>query len=296
MASLTFQVPENGLTYVNLVKERCNNFISSHIWSGIDKNTLRLWLNNFVSEEEKYFAACILDNLIYRSKEQTSSMIYQLLTRSLPDLFRVIPPGISTSDFFESLNGDIDPNLRFVPIINDDDPTQSGFAMSRLIRTMGYCNKKWIVNPNRVKKLVRSGLKVLVFIDDFLGTGEQFKKVADAMALGNLSREIYIVYAPLAAHETGVKFINSKFPDVKVVTAELLTVDSEVFRSCFDDGTNTPEAARAFYKNMLQRRKIKGKNADRFVLDIAYSFEHGVPNNSIRILHHRKKWNQLFIR
>jgi hypothetical protein len=297
MPNQKFQTPQDSDTYVSFIKKRCENLITHQIWSGIDKNILNQWFKNFTTPEEKYFAACILDNLIFRSKEQTEAMIFQLLSRSIPDIFRKIPPPIQVLDFISSLKKSTDPKIRFVPIINDEDMTQSGFAVSRMLKTMNFCNKDWIIAPSKISKVLKEGVKVIIFIDDFLGTGHQFDKVGGNLKIDSLSKSHYILYAPLAAHEDGIKRINTSFPNVKVTTSELITKTASVFSSCFDDSQNTPEVAKKFYELFLKKKGIKSNSSvDRFNLYIAYAFEHGVPNNSIKILYHKRNWNQLFNR
>jgi hypothetical protein len=184
-----------------------------------------------------------------------------------------------------------------VPLLDGEDPTQSGFAVSRLFKTMGFCRKEWLINPSQIPKALKAGVKVLIFIDDFLGTGEQFTAVGNTMDIKSLSKNTYTIYAPLAAHENGVRNIKAIFPNVKVTAAEILRDESEVFKSCFDDSVNTPEMAKIFYKEFLGKNGMKDKKkGSRFNLRIAYAFEHGVPNNSIKILYHATNWNQLFNR
>jgi hypothetical protein len=84
-----FRVPPDGHLYYEGIVERCHGFINCHIWEGLDKNLLRAWLTNFRTDEEKYFAACVLDALIFRSEKQTISLLRHLFLRVLPDLARV---------------------------------------------------------------------------------------------------------------------------------------------------------------------------------------------------------------
>lgn len=293
-----FKIPSDAETYINLIKERCNNLINHQIWTGIDKNTINLWFKNFKTEEEKYFAACILDNLIFRSKPQTEAMIFQLLSRSIPDVFRNNPPPIGDVDLMESLKSNKECFIRLVPVIKDDnDQTQSGYLISRLMKTMKFCNKDWIIAPSEVRESIKKGIKTFIFIDDFLGTGNQFIEVAKANKLQDIAKDNYIVFAPLSAHERGIKAVKEKFEDIKIAASEIIPLDSEIFSICCDDEVNTPEIVKFFYKELLSTKKIKSNKAsEKYNLMLAYAFEHGVPNSSIKILYHDKNWNPLFNR
>ena len=47
-----FQVPLNGETYVNNVKDRCMDLIQHRIWSGIEPMDVNIWFNNFESSSQ----------------------------------------------------------------------------------------------------------------------------------------------------------------------------------------------------------------------------------------------------
>src|SRR6266852_4335671 len=88
----SFLVPKDGEIFIELVLERCQNLIYSGIWDGITPDRLDTWMANFISETERYFGACVLDALIYRSEKQTFALMEQLFQRTLPDLIRRRPP------------------------------------------------------------------------------------------------------------------------------------------------------------------------------------------------------------
>lgn len=60
-AEKTFVAPPEAGTYIATIRDRCHDLINSGIWTGLQNNNINIWLNNFVTEEEVYFAACILD-------------------------------------------------------------------------------------------------------------------------------------------------------------------------------------------------------------------------------------------
>lgn len=53
-------------SFIQHKKSQCGKLIEYGIWKGIDSNDLSAWLKNFSTEQEKYFAACIMDWLVYR--------------------------------------------------------------------------------------------------------------------------------------------------------------------------------------------------------------------------------------
>lgn len=84
-----FKLPRDGKIYIDQIVERCTSLIQCGIWGDMHPSHLRRWMKNFTTDEEKYFAACVLDSLIYRSKSQTIALIRQLFQRALPDLTRL---------------------------------------------------------------------------------------------------------------------------------------------------------------------------------------------------------------
>lgn len=127
MSTTSFQLPRDGLTYIQEISARCRNLIDRDIWKDLDVARFRRWLANFKTNEEKYFAACVLDNLMYRSKDQTLALIKQMLQRILPDLMRLDPPSVSTPvDWATALamparSGD--PGVRLVTAVTQSDPS-----------------------------------------------------------------------------------------------------------------------------------------------------------------------------
>src|ERR1700680_2979551 len=123
-AAPPFAMPHNGLTYIEEVLERCRGLIQCGVWAGLHVVRLRRWLTNFRTDEEKYFAACILDHMIYRSEQQTVSLVRQLLQRTLADLTRQdLTPLGGVPDWLTLLRTDPyggDPRLRLVDLVQRD--------------------------------------------------------------------------------------------------------------------------------------------------------------------------------
>jgi hypothetical protein len=112
--------------YYEDIVERCHGFINCGIWEGLDKNRLRAWLTNFRTDEERYFAACVLDALIFRSEKQTISLFRHLLLRVLPDLARLEPGHsgalIDAHDKLKRVDSPLEPGMRLVSVTKLSDP------------------------------------------------------------------------------------------------------------------------------------------------------------------------------
>ena len=308
-APSAFTMPHNGLIYIEEVVARCRDLIQSGIWAGIHIAKLRSWLNNFHTDEEKYFAACLLDSLIYRSEQQTVALIRQLLQRTLPDLTRGDPtPFGYLNDWIGLLTTDPsaqDPRMRLVAVVQrDDPPTKSAYVIARLMKRYLRVKESWIITPWSVTDSTANGIEIFIYIDDFLGTGDQFSRVVALEKLKFTFDSTYSVYAPLAAHIRGVTNLQTAFPHLRITPVEVLGEEYSIFAptsNTFDDGVNTAEAAECFYLSLLAARGITLYGCDRRGyggLELAYAFSHAIPDNCLPILWypHSTRWQPLLER
>ena len=308
MSDASFQLPRDGLTYTQEIFARCRNLIDRDIWRDLELSRFRRWIANFKTNEEKYFAACVLDALMYRSQDQTLALIKQMLQRTLPDLMRSDPPGFPMpSDWRVALStpGRVaDPGVRLVTAVTQSDPpTKSAHHVGRLLKRHFRVSEEWIIKAWEIGEHVARGIRTFVFIDDFLGTGDQFEKFYNEEAIHS-HPNIYAAYVPLVAHISGVSHLNRQLPVVRVRSVEVLTDAHALFSPVskyFDDGVNGPGSARDFYYSLLQDRGIDLKDPHRGGfggLELAYIFEHAAPDNCLPILwwRHSPQWIPLFDR
>lgn len=304
-----FSLPDDSHIYINKIIERCENLIHYGIWSGIDTMRLHRWLCNFNDGEEKYFAACILDSLIYRSEDQTIALIRQLFQRNLPDLNRSDPMPISPIvDWKDSLikcNQYRDPGIRLVVAVKSSDPpTKSAHVVARYMKRNLSINERWIIKPVEMENQIKNGIKVFLFIDDFLGTGDQFSALITSEKLYQFFSSIYAAYIPLAAHKDGINNLRCMFNNLRVTAVEILDDTHSLFHkncNCFKDGKNNHISARKFYCNLL---KVKNININMNIrrgfgdLELAYTFNHAAPDNCLPILWWKETptWHPLFDR
>jgi hypothetical protein len=292
-----FRVPRQaGALYIERIQRRCHRLIDSSIWAGLSRVQFDAWWTNFVSDEQRYFAACILDALIYRSDPQTVALMQQLFQRALPDAFRQRPPvpGVPR-DLLAALSGSGNepPPIRLVPVIRSgDSPTKSSHHIARQYRRKLLIDKQWIIPPEKIAEAREAGATLFIFIDDFLGTGRQFRRFAEQHEIARSLDQAVGVYAPLVAHVRGVRHLARRLPHIPVVAGELLTDSHSLFHErapWFNDGVNTSVGARSFYFQLLRERGLNPAADFRLGygrLSLAYCFEHGVPNNCLPILWH----------
>lgn len=303
--SRSFQAPIDWETYYSCIKERCISLINTGIWAGIDIIQFRNWLNNFSTDEEKYFSACVLDNLIYRSPDQIESMLFQLFQRIIPDLVYKHPiPGITIDNWSESFHRSksIDLPVRFVTVTSDEDPpTKSANFIARLLKQkLGINDSKWIIHARDIVQNKKSGIHAFFFLDDILGSGKQFDDFIISMDLENIFDSAYCAYIPLVAHKKGIQFLEKKY-NIHIAAVEILDNTHSIFNpdcECFNDTINTPESAKIFLENYLIKKNICSDVNGFGNLQLIYAFSHAVPDNNIPILWYQdsKNFEPLFLR
>ena len=196
---------------------------------------------------------------MYRSKDQTIALIKQMLQRLLPDLMRLDPPPTpSPKDWRAALStrrGVSDPGVRLVIAVTQvDPPTKSAHHVSRLLKRHFRVAEEWIIKAWEIEEHFRRGILTFVFIDDFLGTGEQFEKFYNAEGVGS-HRSIYTTYVPLVAHVSGVSHLSRKLPSVRVRSVESLTDAHAIFNpasKCFEDEIHSQDPRETFTTRFWQ--------------------------------------------
>lgn len=288
-----FSLPKDYNIYVSLIQDKISSFMNLNIWQGIDKTVLRKWLKNFDTEEEKYFAHCILDHLIYRNDAQTESMLYNLISIDIPNmLLKYKPTDVYPYITMGGFKNSTDPKVRLVCVKSEfDAPTKSSHFVARMLKRKMMINERWIITPDQIQLCINSGTRCFIFIDDFLGTGNQFNEMGIEIGLQNLlnNQDLFFAYAPLTAHKFGIEVLAKEYPNLKITCVELLDESNGIFNRAFNDGVNTVESSRKFYLDLM-KRKTGSSDGDLLGygrLELAYAFEQSVPDNNLLLLY----WN-----
>jgi len=297
-----FSLPLDGAIYTRRIFERCKELVSYGVWSGLEQPRLDAWIGNFKTDEERYFAACVLDSAIYRSAPQTRSLMKQLFQRTVPDLARNNNLSNRLLTCFAGLRSATDPKIRVIPIIPDDEVAiKSGSHIGRELRR--HLEFSWFASPEEAADYVDEGYDV-IFVDDFLGTGFQFCDFVEDSRLESAIETGSCLYVPLAGHTEGIKHVHDTYPKLSIDAVEILDKEQALFHpsaGIFPDSCNSPESARKFYYDILSQNQISrgGPNRRGFgKFELVYAFEHGCPDNSLPILwwEESPSWTYLFKR
>ena len=295
-----FEAPQGWEDYYEKVISKCNAYIKSGYWEEIDIHSLRGWLGNFKTPEDKYFSVCMLDALVYRSRKMVDSSLKHISSSIIPNFFSSAGIQINEENLENwrlSLQTGKDVPFRFVAIEGVDNKSgKSGSIVARQIKESldlaGHLTPL-VENLNKVPESV----KAIVFIDDFSGTGEQFIDYYNRKVKSHLANPIPILYAPLAAHETAIINIENTLRNVMVRPSEIIREEDSFFfpiENTFRGAKlNSTTSAKDHYLKICYEN---GFENDDFLLGkgnqaLTFAFYFSTPNNNLKLLYNKKPDN-----
>ena len=198
------------LTRESLI-EKCEYFSSIGIWPSKVTLDPERWLSNFLPGEMDH-ALYLLNAFMYFD----SALVDQIFSTALRTVGREMTAE-QWKEFVDTL---------FVTIVTGEEPsvTDSGHLYARKARSLGIPQER-IINPQQATDLIQGGFDgPLVFVDDFVGSGNQFKttwhrpnrtqfdSLKDLAPL--FSAKFY--YCPAFCTEFGLQQLERECPEVTV--------------------------------------------------------------------------------
>lgn len=302
---MAFFVPEAHAELFEEVERRFRLLLAKNIVTGITETQFDKWLSNLLTEEDKYLAARLLENLTFRSQQMVGSAIDHILQCILPGQLRRLGVSIpSVDEFIVSLErGGKGHPVRFVEV---DDPKgvrpgKSGAVLMRELHRLGGVNNSLSCMSNAIASQPAT-VKCLVLVDDMLGTGTQMETYSSVHKLKEISDKHHVIYCPLAAFESGLAHLAKVCPWLKVCPVEVFGESHRFFRSDTKqpliwaiDKINTVADVRAHMNRLCQRGGISSPSA--FALELLVAFHHATPNNTLPIMHvSSPTWHNLLTR
>ncbi|WP_434591792.1 hypothetical protein J3Q09_21795 [Pseudomonas sp. R4-83] len=282
------KLPDSASSFTESVITDSRNLISRGLWE-IPTARFDRWVNQFVGPEEEFFAACLLDHLIFRTSSQFEAGLRALFRSNLQGK---IFAGNSDEELMLKLAGRVESKLRVVPVIGEDDPpTKSGPLVLRRLQRIMHIRHKWLCWPwQAAKKIQNSEINTVIFVDDFLGSGQQFENFFNQWGFSQLLNDTNYYYASVVAHNSGLDHITKTFPYVQVISAEQLDISHNFFSDDvwhrLGQGAITATEAKAWYLLFAKEKGLIPRSIGAFgtgELSLAFGFSHSTPNNSLPI-------------
>ncbi|WP_312200678.1 phosphoribosyltransferase-like protein [Kosakonia cowanii] len=282
--------------------EQSKKLIMIGYWDDVKVSALQRWLDNFKDEKEKYLAASVLSELIYRNRETVTSMGYNIFSIILPQILEELD--IYHVEDIDQWMHDINSpkharNLPFrTSVINNVDSkvTKSGDLIHTFLQR-DFFDKNLGVRVENIKTLPQK-LNAIVFFDDMLGSGTQIDTFMKETKLDELGKKI--IFIPFAAiRESAIK-TQAKYKNLIIRPVEYLDDNHGFFRE-----TNLRINRENFYTHndflkiyMYMCAKNSINNPLGFGgLGLSYVLTNSTPNNNLSFLwFESERWNRLFKR
>lgn len=222
---------DNGLP--RSLTENWRFFVNTQLWPRSTRFDPPGWLQNFTAEEMP-FAVRLLEGFTYFSAELVEAMflgafknVSQLVVQNKENYFSA---STQWSRFIDSLVVVRVEGRR-------SSEADSGYIFTRLARDVLGIDESQILSPAQALERLRQSPKGnVVFVDDFVGSGEQFEDTwgkvhelsgyshasfkSTVLAIG--SNTVGFYYCPLIATETGRNLIRNVCPLVRIFPAHVL--------------------------------------------------------------------------
>lgn len=301
-----FYIPNSFARFASQVERRFSVLLQKRVLTGIDMLQLRKWLGNFESDEERYLAAHLLDSLVFRTEKMLASSSNHVLQMLLPNILmrcgQLRSPDLQ--DFLTTMTcGKTETGIRFVAV----DGTfatrpKSGGELIRLFSRATDVRNDLLVRPENICEL-GPAVKVLVFLDDCLGTGTQFKRFSDFYKLHEQVPNRMLIYIPFVAHRRGIHNLREACPALQVYPVEILGPNADFYYEdpknpgiWNRDKFNSVEAVRKFYGKTLVSCSVSPKE-NKFCLNLSLCFSISTPNNTLKAFFSQEgSWERLFVR
>jgi hypothetical protein len=295
----------------DFVLAKCRYFVDSQVWP---KQTLfpEKWLVNFTDQERPY-AVHLLNQFLFFCDD----LVDALLLGGLVELSRLVTDPTQGNvqatarweDFLQSA-------IITFPTGEEPRPTDSGHTFARKARqVLGFSDLRILTPADTIKYLMDRGPRPVLFLDDFLGTGQQFITTwaRDLQVNGVITsfrsfrRQLTFdsYYLPLIATSKGVETVAESC--VGVSLAPTHTIPPQ-YSALVEDSLLWPpdhqERGREVVEISSKRAGIPetdGESPSDWQgyrrLGLCLGFEHGVPDATIPLFYwDRNNWHPLLRR
>lgn len=289
---------ENGIQFFENIVTSTRTLIESGLWQGINLRKFENWIAYFTTDQEKVLCGLILESLVFRSKEQTQALLSNIVEKSIPQLIQNTHPEISRNLYSILTNKyprEYKDVIKIVPVIkNNDPPTKSGPLVARLYNKEIGVNDKFMEWPWNLKNLGVE-TKIVIFIDDFVGTGDQFLEFFNLFFSdynSYKSNDFELIYAPLGACKVGLDKIRKFIPGIKICQSEIISEENKFFsglnlryKNIDNDTINELINTYNNFLNKFGLGKLLKKYGNGYGgLELTYAYAHGTPNATLPIL------------
>lgn len=305
---MTYSAPISPpLVSRDFVESKCAYFIDVQLWPREYLLNSHSWLTNFTAEEMEY-AIHLLTAFMYFSGDLTTELLKAAFQRLSSLIVPMTGPYVQAQAQWDHFQQNV-----ILTYVTGEQPsdTDSGHVFARRARQDLGIPEDNIMNPaNALASLLSKGHRPVVFVDDFVGSGDQCIKTWNrdvrlptgqvaSFARYSRVRRGQFFYCPLLCTNYGRDRIAQHCQALTVCPAHFL---STRYSALAPDSIIWPDRLRGGAANFLQTSSRRaGIPDDEHVgyhgLALALAFDHGVPDATLPLFYHDKNgWRPLLRR
>ncbi|MDH0056470.1 phosphoribosyltransferase-like protein [Stutzerimonas stutzeri] len=214
--------------HVNEVIAKCEVLKASGLWAREPKLRPRAWIQNF-EPKDRPTAAFLLDKFTFYNADLTSKLLIASY-HSLGDGMAKSAIAQNLPDILNGLN-----SARLTPVKGESpNPTDSGYLVCRMARQSLHIDDKYVLDTDSALSHAYSGGTV-IFVDDFVGSGDQFLTTWQPPQSSNGSFKdahdksgFLAIYVTLVVTDFGLGNIRRSAPNVSVCATHILSEKSTI--------------------------------------------------------------------
>lgn len=286
-------LPDGWENFYQDVCNKAKTLSSCEIW-GMHSSTALAWLGNFTQDEHKYVAAHILDRITYRSDKMIEGSYKSFFASTFREYVknRQFINHSSIEEWFEILKTppkNAHRNIKLCSVSKLGDTGDSGSQMVRLLTGELIHQSRVILPESMALKSLED--QIILIVDDFVGSGEQFISFANETGLKEAAQKNHIIYAPAIGYYKGLREITERDFGISLIPLETIKETERFFSHspgaifCGDDVNSETEVIKC-YQSMRTLRPSFGKGAwlGRNKESLCLVLQSGCPNQSLGII------------
>lgn len=274
------------------VIQKCDYFASVQLWPLKEVLDPERWLKNFTGEEVEY-AVHLLNQFLYFAEPLVDSIFaaaFQGLSREL------VKPGDPLKASRQEWRSFVD-SVIIVHVTGEiPSPADSGYSFARKSRRILGIRQDQIMDSRKAIETLRSNsLRPVVFVDDFVGTGNQFRATWERenfRTVASDSRSSFY-YCPAFCTERGARELERHCPEVKIRPGHFIPARySAVARDSILWRPDQVEGAIEFLRRASARAGIPDTGGTQvndwqgfWRLGLAFAFHNSVPDATLPIFY-----------
>lgn len=296
----------------NFALECCEKLIALQAWP-FSKINVDRWISNFETQDQKY-AMHMVSQFIYVSDQLVDAQFHS----AFQNLSNVILDEWKEFAEAKQVWNDFLGRCLIVPVQGEEpSPADSGYIFARKARQILRIPERQMADLDDAIEAIMSGRKTyIVFVDDFVGSGEQFTKTLDRKSqrsnifgqsiknAANANPNSQLFYCNVAMTALGKARVEHECPNVVLSSANVLGSE---YSWTSENGAMWPDDEKANgmsiiekYSKRLGYRDDNGSENDWrgfHCLGLGLAFEHSTPDASLPIFFsERNGWRPLVTR